>query len=35
MVAEIAAYIPKLAGNSLINYYLISHKTFPYKALFE
>jgi len=35
MVSKIAAYILKLAGNSLINYYLISHKTFPYKVLFE
>ena len=35
LVAEIAAYIPKLAGNSLINYYLISHKTLPYMVLFE
>jgi len=35
MVAKIEAYIPNLVGNSLINYYLISHKTSPYKVLFE
>ena len=35
LVAEIAAYIPRLTGNSLINYYLISHKTLPYMVLFE
>jgi len=32
-VAEIAAYIPRFAGNSLINHLLITSCTLPYKAL--
>ena len=32
-VAEIAAYIPRFAGNSLINHLLITNWTLPHKAL--